>query len=81
MTKGEIFLENAKTKHGHRSAMSNSAWCNLNKNCAVLKTHDICHNPKCTCQKQDTFTPEQFQTEGESIRKKLQNFFKGTQTA
>ena len=44
MTRGQDFLRNAKCTHGHRSAMSNSAWCDLNKNCTVLKLHDMCHN-------------------------------------
>ena len=52
MTRGEDFIKNAKSTHGHRSAMSNSAWCDLNKNCTVLKLHDMCHSPKCKCQKQ-----------------------------
>ena len=58
--------------------MSNSAWSDLNKNCTVLKLHDICHNLKCIGQKQITFTPKQFQLECGSIKCKLQ---KGTQIA
>ena len=81
MTKAEDFIENAKCSHGHRSAMSNSAWCDLNKNCAVLKLHNMCHNLKCKCQKHITLTPKQFQLGGGSIRSKLQEFFRGTQTA
>jgi len=81
MTKGEDFVKNAKCSHGHRSAMSNSAWCDLNKNCTVLKLHDMCHNPKCKCQKQITFTPKQFQLEGGSIKSKLQKIFRGTKKA
>ena len=81
MTRGEYFTENAKCKHGHRSAISNSAWCDLNKNCTVLKIHDMCHNPKCNCQKQIIFTAREFQFEGGSFKSKLQNFFTGTQTA
>ena len=81
MTRGQDFIKNAKCTHGHRSAMSNSAWCDLNKNCTVLKLHDVCHNPKCKCQKMITFTPNQFQLEGGSIKSKLQKIFKGTQTA
>ena len=61
--------------------MSNSAWCELNKNCTVLKLNDMCHNPKCKCQKMITFTPNQFQLEGGSIKSKLQKIFRGTQTA
>ena len=81
MTEGEDFIKNAKCTHGHRSAMSNSAWCDLNKNCTVLKLHDMCHNPKGKCQKMITFTPNQFQLEGGSIKSKLQKIFKGPQTA
>ena len=81
MTKGQDFIKSGKCTHGHRSAMSISAWCDLNKNCTVLKIHDMCHMPKCKCQKQITFTPKQFQLEGGSIRSKLQKIFKGTQTA
>ena len=61
--------------------MSNSAWCDLIRNCTVLKLHDMCHNPKCKCQKQITFTPEQFQLEGGSIKSKLKSIFKGTKSA
>ena len=81
MTRGEDFIKSANCIHGHRSATSNSAWCDLNKSCTVLKLHDMCHNPKCKCQKQITFTPKQFQFEGGSIKSKLQKLFKGTQTA
>ena len=81
MTRGQDFNKNAKCTNGHRSAMSNSACCDLNKNCTVLKLHNMCHNPKCRCQKQITFTPQQFQLEGGSIKSKLQKIFKGTQTA
>ena len=76
MTRGEDFIENAKSTHGHCSAMNNSAWCDLNKNCTVLKLHDMCHNPKCKCQKQITFTPKQFQLESGSIKIKLQKYLK-----
>ena len=81
MTRGEDFIKSAKCTHGHRSAMSNSAWCDLNKNCTVLKLHDFCHNPKCKCQKQITFSPNQFQLEGGSIKNKLKSIFRGTKTA
>ena len=81
MTRGKDFNKNAKCTRGHRSAMSISAWCDLNRNCTVLKLHDMCHNPKCNCQKQITFSPKQFQLEGGSIKSKLQKIFKGTQTA
>ena len=37
MTRGQDFIKNAKCSHGYRSAMSNSFWCDLDKNCTVLK--------------------------------------------
>ena len=61
--------------------MSNSAWYDLNKNFTVLRLHDMCHNPKCICQKQITFTPKQFQPQGGSIKSKLQKRFRGTKKA
>ena len=45
MTRGQDFIKNAKCTHGHRPAVSNSAWCDLNKTCTVLKLHDMSHNP------------------------------------
>ena len=80
MTRGQNFFKNAKCTHGQRPAMSNSAWCDLNKNCNVLKFHDMCHNPKCECQKQITFNPNQFQLEGAGFKKR-KKIFKGSQTA
>ena len=76
MTKGQDFIRNAKCTHGHRSAMSNSAWCDLNKNCTVLKLHDMCHNPKCKCQKQITFSPNQFQLEGAGFKNTIKKNLK-----
>ena len=61
--------------------MSNSAWCDLNKNCTVLKLHDMCHNPKCKCQKHITFSPKQFQLEGNGFKKTMKKLFKGTEKA
>ena len=29
MTRGQVFIKNAKCTHGHRSAMSNSARCDV----------------------------------------------------
>ena len=72
MTRGQDFIKNAKFTHGHRSAMLNSAWCAFNKNCTVLKLHDMCHNPKCKCRKQITFSPNQFQLQGVGFKKKLE---------
>ena len=81
MTRGEDFIKNAKCSHGHRSAMTNSAWCDLNKNCTVLNLHYMCHNPKCKCQKQITFSPRQFQLEGSGFKNTMKKIFKGSQTA
>ena len=53
--------------------MSNSAWCDLNKNCTVLKLHDMC--PKCKCQKQITFCTNQFQLEGSSFKNTLKKIY------
>ena len=61
--------------------MSNSAWCDLNKKCTVLKLHDMCHNPKCKCQKQITFSPKQFQLEGAGFKNTIKKLFKASQTA
>ena len=81
MTKGQDFIKNAKFSHGHRSAMSNSAWCDLNKKCTVLKLHDMCYNPKCKSQKQITFSSNQFQLEGAGFKNTMKKIFKGTQSA
>ena len=61
--------------------MSNSAWCDLNKTCTVSKLHDMCHNPKCKCQKQITFSSNQFQFEGAAFKNTMKKNFKGSQTA
>ena len=76
MTGRHDFLKNAKCTHGHRSAMSNSAWCDLNKNCTVLKLHDMCHNPKRKCQKQITFSPNQFQLEGAGFKDPMKKYLR-----
>ena len=81
MTRGEDFIKSAKRTHGHRSAMSSSAWCDLNKNCTVVKLHDFCHNPKCKCQKQITFSPNQFQFERAGFKNTIKKEFRGSQTA
>ena len=80
MTKGDDFIKSGKCTHGHRSAMSNSAWCDLNKNCTVLKLHNFCHNPKYKCQKQITFSPNQFPLEGSGFRNTMKQIFKRSQT-
>ena len=80
MTRGQDFIINAKCSHGHISAMSNSASCDLNKSCTVLKLQIMCHNSKCKCQKQITFSPNQFQLEGAGFRNTMKKIFKGSQT-
>ena len=79
MTRGLDFMRNAICTHRHRSAMSNSAWYDLNKNCTALNLHDMCHNPKCKCQKQITFSPNQYMLGCGSIKSKLKSIFKGTE--
>ena len=61
--------------------MSNSPWCDLNKNCTVLKLHDMCHNLKCKCQKQITFSPKQFQLESNGFKYTTKKIIEGSQTA
>ena len=60
--------------------MSSSASCDLNKIFTVLKLHDFWPNPKCECQKQITFSPNQFQLEGASFENRMKKKFKGSQT-
>ena len=81
MTKGEEFMKIGKCKSNHCSSLSNSACCDLNSKGNILKLHDKCPNPKFNCQKIITFRPHQNMLDGESIKSKLQNIFKGTQTA
>ena len=57
-------MKKEKWNNNHFSAMSNSAWCDLNNKSDILKLHDHCHNIKCNCQKQITFIPRQFQLKG-----------------
>ena len=81
MTRGGEFIKRGKCKNKHCSSMSNSARCDLNKNCTLLKLHDLCHDSKYNCQKQITFTQKQFQPEGGSMKSKLKSIFKATQTS
>ena len=57
--------------------MSNSAWYDFNSKGDILKLHEKCPNPKCSCQKIIRFTPHQYVLEGGSIKSKLQNFLEG----
>ena len=61
--------------------MSNSAWCDLNKSFTVLKLHDMCHNPKCKCQKQITFSPKQLELGGAGFKTTMKKNFERSQTA
>ena len=81
MTKAEDFIKRGKCKNNHCSSMSTSAWCDLNKNCTVLKLHGMCYNPKCKCHKHITFTPKQFQLEGAGFKNTMKKIFKVSQTA
>ena len=56
--------------------MSNLAWCDLNKNCNVLKLHDMCHNPKCKCQKQITFSPNHCHLEGAGFKNTMKKYLR-----
>ena len=39
MTRGEDFIKKGRCKNKHCSAMSNSAWCDLNSQSNILKLH------------------------------------------
>ena len=78
MTRGEDFRKRGRCKNKHCSAISNSALTDLNSKGNILKLHDKCPNPKCSCQKIITFTPHQYMLEGGSIKSKLQKIFRGT---
>ena len=41
----------------------------------------MCLNPKCNCQKQITFSPRQFQLEGNGFNNTIKKIIKGSQTA
>ena len=51
------------------SPMSSSAFSDLNSKGDLLKMHDHCSNRQRKCQKQNNFTPKQFQLEGASFKK------------
>ena len=81
MTRGEDFIKKGRCKNKNCSAMSTSAWTDLNSQGNILKLHDKSPNPKCGCQKSSTFTPHQYMLEGGSIKNKLQKTFRGTKKA
>ena len=76
MTRGEDFIKKGKCKNNHCSPMSNAAWCGLNSKCDILKLPYLCHNPKCKCQKQINFNPNQFQLEGAGFENTMKNCLK-----
>ena len=78
MTKGIDFIKRGKAKNNHCSSMPDSAWTDLNKKGNILKLHDKYPNPKFGCQKNITFTPQQYTLEGGSIKNKLQKNSRGT---
>ena len=80
MTRGEDFMKRGKCSKNHCSAMSNSAWSDLNSQGNISKLHDKYPNPKCNCQKIITFKHHQYMLEGGSIKSKLQKIFEGAQT-
>ena len=59
--------------------MSNSAWCELNGKIDILKLHDLCHNPKCKCQKQFIFKPKQYLLEGGGFKITMKKIFARTE--
>ena len=81
MTRGQDFIKKGKCSKNHCSAMSTSAWTDLNSQGNILKLHDKCPYPKCGCQKIITFTPHQYMLEGGSIKSKLQKFFRRSEKA
>ena len=50
MTRAESSMRR-KCNKNHCSAISNSAWTDLNSQGNILKLHDKCPNPNCNCQK------------------------------
>ena len=55
MTRGEDFIKKGGCQYKDCSAMSTSAWTDLNSQGNILKLHDKCPNPKCNCQKNHYF--------------------------
>ena len=41
----------------------------------------MCHNPKCKCRKQITYSPNQFQLEGAGFKNTMNKILEGSQTA
>ena len=43
--------------------MSNSAWCDLNRDVTILKLQDMCPSSKRKCEKPISITPDQYELE------------------
>ena len=74
------FQKSAKWKNNQSSPMSNLSLCDLNIKGKLLKVHVLCPNSKCNGQKQNSFTPNQFQLEGASFTNTMKKKFKGSQS-
>ena len=68
MIRGGDFIRKGKCKNIHCSVMSKFAWFDLKKN-KFLRLHDYCPDPKCKCQKRNTFTLKQFHLKGAVFKK------------
>ena len=44
-----------------------------------MNLHDFCHDPKCKCQKQITFSPKQFQLEAAGFKNTMKKIFEGSE--
>ena len=60
--------------------MSNSACCDINKNCTLLKIHVMCRNQN-NCQKQIFFTPKHYMLESAGFGETMRKILKGSQSA
>ena len=73
--------KNCKLQNNHSSPMLNLLLCGLNNKDNLLKVFDMCPSPKCKCQKQLAFTPNQFQFEGAGFKNTKKKLFKGSEKA
>ena len=80
-TKREKYQKSAKSKNNHSSPLSKHSWCDLNNKGNLLIVHDMCPRPKCKCQEQITFKPNQFELEGVGFKNTMKKTFKGSQKA
>ena len=68
MSRGEDFSKKGKCEKIHSQSLSNSAWCDLNSYGDILKLHDICHNPRCKCEKEN-FSQGNFYSKKQDLEK------------